>query len=753
VGTSDHGNIHNIFPSEAASESRLGAELFGGTSMVQGSQKVENRMSQNGGKIAEKAKANGNSLDIGYSPNSQGYSRTFMKNGLNSVRLISTSGRGLFRTDLYDARERHFGVFVKNMSTLTWAQNWARIEEKVRVKQMDLARLAENSDGTTDPKVLRLQRQLATNLDFRFLAVRIVTTNQGGKTPGIDNMLISNENEKLAMVELLKEIVLNPESYKSKPVKRVYIPKASGKMGALGIPTITDRCLQALINLVLEPLVEINSDRHSYGFRKFRSAKMALGAVRVNLRSDPQMYDKYVLDADIKGFFDNISHTWLIENIPLERTLKPILFSWLKAGSIHQDKYEESVTGTPQGGIISPTLANFTLNGLEPTIMKAVKEQYSVGPCFARGIYVGQVVNNDGKKVVKHLSPQVICVRFADDFIVTARSKRMITSAIKPCVAKFLAERGLTLSSEKTKILSVRKSDKINFLGYTFQYQERFSPKYKRFRDRAGREGIACYPQKEKVTKFLSKLKAIFKTSYNLTAYSLIAKLNPIIRGWAAYFNLSQSYDIRNIINYALYRYIWIWATHKHPRWGRRAIARQYFLKTTSRGPGGNSLGYNSSVAGRIKKWTFRGKTLNNSIFNQFTGGKTIELIDPTTVVGTLSAKKYRIPSALETVHAYHPDYRKLIEFNKKMSLEALKEIKTLKSKLLIRQKGRCGICKESLLKLENEFTFDGSMHIHHIKRRVDGGSKNNMGNLMLAHAQCHMTHHAKYSGAEQGRK
>jgi hypothetical protein len=344
VGTSDHGNIHNILPSGAAPESRLGVELFGGTSTTPGSQKVENRMSQNGGKIAEKAKANGNSLDIGYSPNSHpgpqrstmverqgGYPRTFMKNGLNSARLISTSERGLFRTDLYDARERRSAAaVVKNMSTLTWPQKWARIEEKVRVKQMDLARLAENSDGTTDPKgVLRLQRQLATNLDFRFLAVRIVTTNQGGKTPGIDNSLRrSSENEKLTMVELLKEIVLNPENYKSKPVKRVYIPKVSGKRRrALGIPTITDRCLQALINLVLEPLVEINSDRHSYGFRKFRSAKMALGAVRVNLRSDPQMYDKYVLDADIKEFFDNISHTWLIENVPLERTLKPILTS------------------------------------------------------------------------------------------------------------------------------------------------------------------------------------------------------------------------------------------------------------------------------------------------------------------------------------------------------------------------------------------------------------------------------------------
>lgn len=140
-------------------------------------------------------------------------------------------------------------------------------------------------------------------------------------------------------------------------------------------------------------------------------------------------------------------------------------------------------------------------------------------------------MNRDGKRVVKHLTPQVACVRYADDFIVLARSLRMIINVIKPCVEQFLVERGLTLSVEKTKILSVRKSDKINFLGYTFQYQERFSPRYKRFRDRNGREGIACYPQKEKVARLLNKLRTIFKTSYNLTAYSLIAKLNPIIRG------------------------------------------------------------------------------------------------------------------------------------------------------------------------------------------------------------------------------
>jgi RNA-directed DNA polymerase len=173
---------------------------------------------------------------------------------------------------------------------------------------MRLVELVNQTGDTRNKRVLKLQRTLALRKDFRMLAVHKVLSNKGSQTSGVDNALIRDKAGEQEAMERLRSFIQEPNSYKALPVKRVYIPKANGKKRPLGIPTIQDRCLQALINFVLEPLFEISSDRHSYGFRKYRSTKMAIGAIRMNLRSSTEFYDKYVLDADIKGFFDNISH-------------------------------------------------------------------------------------------------------------------------------------------------------------------------------------------------------------------------------------------------------------------------------------------------------------------------------------------------------------------------------------------------------------------------------------------------------------
>jgi retron-type reverse transcriptase len=320
---------------------------------------------QDGGKIVEKAKAWGNSYDTEYVYIPVTNLRT-RKSGQNSTLLSGTYYSSVSNTKSCYTRDRLYSTYRKDNSTREWSAVWKIVESKVRRDQMKLVELANKIGNIDSTEVMKLQRTLVLKKHFRMIAVQHALTNKGGNTVGVDNILISSDQEKWNTISWMKQVIQEPNKYEAKPVRRVYIPKSNGKMRPLGIPTIHDRCLQALINLVLEPLVEMTSDRHSYGFRKFRSTKMALGALRVNLRSSDDYYGKYALDADIKGFFDNISHEWLLRNIPLERTMKPILTAWFKAGYIHKGEWAEpSDSGTPQGGIISPTLANFTLNGLE----------------------------------------------------------------------------------------------------------------------------------------------------------------------------------------------------------------------------------------------------------------------------------------------------------------------------------------------------------------------------------------------------
>jgi len=169
-----------------------------------------------------------------------------------------------------------------------------------------------------------------------------------------------------------------------------------------------------------------------------------------------------------------------------------------------------------------------TLNGLEAAIEKGLRLKYNIKE---RGIYIGKLKNPTGKVKCGFLRTQVSIVRFADDFVILARSRRMLEEAVVPCLNEFLRERGLQLSEEKTKIVSIRAGEKLDFLGYTFQYQETFSYKYKLFHDRQEMGGIACYPQQKKCRAIEEKLEKIFESSRNLTSYSLIAQLNPIIRG------------------------------------------------------------------------------------------------------------------------------------------------------------------------------------------------------------------------------
>ncbi|MEG2018807.1 MAG: reverse transcriptase domain-containing protein, partial [Clostridium sp.] len=251
-----------------------------------------------------------------------------------------------------------------------------------------------------------LQRLLVNSYYAKLLAVKRVTSNKGKKTPGVDNVIIRTSKEKYELA-----MSLNKGKYKPMPLRRTHIKKKNGKLRPLGIPTMHDRAMQALYLMALEPVVETLSDKTSFGFRKGRSCADAREQLFINYsRKTAPMW---ILEGDIKGCFDNISHDWLIENVPMD---KSILRSFLKAGFIHNGFRFSTDNGTPQGGIISPCLSNFTLDGIDKLLKDNFKRH-----------------KNEGKKRTK-----VHLIRYADDFIITAGTKEIAIKA-KALVKEFLA--------------------------------------------------------------------------------------------------------------------------------------------------------------------------------------------------------------------------------------------------------------------------------------------------------------------------
>ena len=410
--------------------------------------------------------------------------------------------------------------------------DFARCERRVRKLQVRIAKAQK--EGRYN-KVTALQHLLVTSFEAKGLAVRKVTSNKGKRTAGADHVLWDTDAKKINAVSSLKR-----RGYKALPLKRVNIPKKNGKMRPLGIPTMKDRAMQALYLMALEPIAETTADANSYGFRKFRSAADAMDALHRWLSKDcsPQ----WILEGDIKGCFDHISHQWLLDNVRID---KHILGKWLKSGVVFNKLLQPVVEGTPQGGIISPTLANMTLDGME----RMLKEKYKVS-------YI------DGK--LYH--PKVNCVRYADDFIVTA-DKRKTLEDIKHMLTRFLEKRGLMLSEEKTLITHI--SEGFDFLGFNVR-------KYN------GTLLIKPSPKSQK--RFTEKLhEVVFKKNKAVAQQKLIEDLNPVLRGWGNYYSSVVSKTTFSKIDHILTNQLKRWSYRRHTNKSREWIKNKYFIKVGNR--------------------------------------------------------------------------------------------------------------------------------------------------------------------------
>jgi len=423
----------------------------------------------------------------------------------------------------------------KVITHINWlAVDFDIVEQSVKILQNRIvkAKLASRSR-----MVKKLQSLLVKSLNARILAVKRVSENKGKNTAGVDGKLLDTNIKKSKYVADLK---IKLPDYKSMPLKRIEIPKKkNGKLRPLGIPTMFDRSIQALYKLALEPIAEVVADKNSYGFRPKRSTQDAMK--QVWLCTSKKNGGEWILEADIKGCFDNISHQWMYDNIPLDNRL---LKQWLKSGFIKDDTLFPTDAGTPQGGIISPILANMVLDGIED-IVKNHKARFQ------------KMVN--GVIIYRHTN-RLNFIRYADDFVITGRTPEDLRLVQKD-IEKFLNIRGLELSKEKTHITNIR--DGFDFLGFNFR-------KYPN-------DKVIVTPTKDGIKSFKSKIKEIFKKYNSSSLTMLITKLNPLLRGWANYYRFVNSKVIFSKLDSYIWRKSLNWMKRIHQRRETKKYYKQYF--------------------------------------------------------------------------------------------------------------------------------------------------------------------------------
>jgi RNA-directed DNA polymerase len=427
--------------------------------------------------------------------------------------------------------------------------NWRKAEIRIFKLQKRIFR----ASGRGDVKAVRkLQKTLIRSWAARLLAVRKVTQdNQGKKTAGVDGVKSLSPKARMNLTNNLRV------TGKVHPTRRVMIPKAnSDEKRPLGIPTINDRALQTLVKQALEPEWEAKFEPNSYGFRPGRSCHDSIGAIHSSIRYKA----KYVLDADIKKCFDRINHKTLLKKVNTYPTLSRLIKEWLKAGYVDQENnLFPTDKGTPQGGTISPLLANIALHGME----ERIKE-------YARTLKGRKRANQDSLSLI----------RYADDFVIIHENLEVIKSC-QQIIEEWLSDIGLELKPEKTRLAHtlITTEEKAGFEFLGFQVQQHRVGNYRSANNTNGNPlgfNTLITPSKKGIKAHLKKIGEVIESHKTAPQAALISKLNPIIRGWSNYYSTVVSKETFSKLDNLVYQKLRAWARIR----GKGSINKDKYWRT-----------------------------------------------------------------------------------------------------------------------------------------------------------------------------
>ena len=552
---------------------------------------------------------------------------------------------------------------------MEWSElPWRKLEQTVFKLQKRIFKASQRGDRRT---VRKLQKTLMRSWSGKCLAVRRVTQdNQGKKTAGVDGVKSLRPVERFALINHLAP------TDKAKPTRRVWIPKpGTEEKRPLGIPTMRDRAVQALVKQVLEPEWEAKFEPNSYGFRPGRSVHDAIGAIFSSICHQP----KYVLDADIAKCFDRINHDALLTKLNTFPTLRRQIKAWLQAGVLDGQSVFPTPEGTPQGGVISPLLANVALHGMEACIRQAFP--------LRRLTIQGQPVR---------INPAHF-VRYADDFVILHERLDVIQQC-QQLIAQWLEPMGLALKPSKTRIAHTLLAHEgpagFDFLGFTVRQFP--AGKSQAAKNQKG-VSLGCQtlirPSREAIRRHQKKLKSTIAAHRALPQRKLINALNPVIRGWTNYFSAVSSKRCFSQLGHWLYGNLQNWARHRHPHQGRRWVSFRYWL------------------VGEGKGWQFATRSGEED--------RRLQRHSETPIRRHAKVQAQRSP--------YDGDW---VYWSTRMGRHP--EVNYRVAALLKRQKGKCPQCRLF-------FTHGDKLEVDHKLARRYGG-QDNLANLQLLHRHCHKT-------------